>query len=29
MIQRFAAILNCEVMVFPFAYLGLPIGGSH
>jgi len=29
MIQRFATILNYEVIVFPFVYLGLPIGGSH
>jgi len=29
MIQRFAAILNCEVMITPFLYLGLSIGESH
>ena len=28
-IQRFATILNCEVMTIPFVYLGLPIGGCH
>ena len=28
-IQRFATILNCEVMTIPFVYLGLLIGGCH
>jgi len=28
-LQRFAAILNCKVMVTPFVYLGLPVGGCH
>ena len=28
-IQRFAAILNCNVMATPFVYLGLPVGGCH
>ena len=26
-IQRFATILNCEVMVTPFVYLGMTVGG--
>ena len=26
---RFAAILNCKVMVTPFVYLGLLVGGCH
>ena len=25
MIQRFATILNCEVMIIPFVYLGLSV----
>jgi len=29
MIQRFAAILNYEVMENPFVYLGMSIGGFH
>ena len=29
MIQRFAAILNCEMMVTRFLYLDLSVGGSH
>ena len=29
LLQRFAAILNCNVMVTPFVYLGLPVGGCH
>ncbi|XP_068483362.1 uncharacterized protein [Phaseolus vulgaris] len=29
LLQHFAAILNCKVMVTPFVYLGLPVGGSH
>ena len=29
MIQCFAAILKCEVMVTPFLYLGLSVGRSH
>ena len=29
LLQSFAAILNCKVMVTPFVYLGLPIGGCH
>jgi len=28
-LQRLAAILNCDVMISPFIYLGLPVGGSH
>ena len=28
-LQHFAAILNCKVMVTPFVYLGLPVGGCH
>ena len=28
-LQRFAAILNCDTMVSPFIYLGMPVGGSH
>jgi len=28
-LQRFAAILNCDTMVPPFIYLGLPVGGTH
>jgi len=28
-LQRFAAILNCDVMSSPFVYLGLPVGGNH
>ena len=28
-LQRFAATLNCKVMVTPFVYLGLPVGGCH
>ena len=27
MLQRFTAILNCEVMVTHFLYLGLSVGG--
>jgi len=27
-IYRFAAILNCEVMVTPFVFLGMSVGGS-
>ena len=29
LLPSFAAILNCKVMVTPFVYLGLPIGGCH
>jgi len=29
MLQRFAAILNCDVMGTPFVYLGLLVGGCH
>ena len=29
MLQRLAAILNCEVMVTPFLYLVLSVGGCH
>ena len=29
MIHRFAAILNCEVMVTPFVYLGMQVGECH
>ena len=29
LLQRFAAILNCNVMVTSFVYLGLPVGGCH
>ena len=29
LLQSFAAILNCKVMVIPFVYLGLPVGGCH
>jgi len=29
MMQRFAAVLNCEVMETPFLYLDLSVGGSH
>ena len=29
LLQNFAAILNCKVMVTPFVYLGLSIGGCH
>ena len=29
LLQRFATILNCDVMGSPFVYLGLPIGGNH
>jgi len=29
MLQRFTAILNCDTMVSPFIYLGMPVGGSH
>jgi len=28
-LQHFAAILNCDTMVSPFIYLGMPVGGSH
>jgi len=28
-LQQFAAILNCNTMVAPFIYLGMPVGGSH
>jgi len=28
-IQRFAALLNCDVMNTPFKYLGLTLGGCH
>jgi len=28
-LQQFAAILNCETMVAPFIYLGMPVGGCH
>jgi len=28
-LQRFAAILNCDVMGSSFVYLGLPIDGNH
>jgi len=28
-LQRFAVILNYDVMVSPFVYLGLPVGGRH
>jgi len=28
-LQRFASILNCNVMVTPFVYAGLPVGGCH
>ncbi|XP_068461575.1 uncharacterized protein [Phaseolus vulgaris] len=28
-LQRFAAILNCDTMVSPFVYLGLPVGWNH
>jgi len=28
-LQRFVAILNCDTMVSPFVYLGLPVSGSH
>jgi len=28
-LRCFAVILNCDVMVSPFVYLVLPIGGSH
>jgi len=28
-LQHFAAILNCKVMVTPFVYLGLSVGGCH
>ena len=28
-LQRFATILNCDTMVSPFIYLGMPVGGSH
>jgi len=28
-LRRFTAILNCDVMVSPFVYLGLPVGGCH
>jgi len=28
-LRRFAAILNCDMMVSPFVYLGLPVGGCH
>jgi len=29
MLQRFASILNCETMVVPFIYLGMPVRGCH
>jgi len=29
LLRSFAAILNCDMMVSPFVYLGLPVGGSH
>ena len=29
LLQRFAVILNCDTMVSPFVYLGLPVGGTH
>jgi len=28
-IQRFVALLNCDVMNTPFKYLGLNVGGFH
>jgi len=28
-LQCFAAILNCDTLVSPFIYLGMPVGGSH
>ena len=28
-ISCFAKMLNCEVMNYPFKYLGLPVGGCH
>jgi len=28
-LQRFVVILNRDVMVSPFVYLGLPVGGNH
>jgi len=28
-IQHFVAILNCEVTMTPFVYLGMTVGGSH
>ena len=28
-LQRFTAILNCDTMISPFVYLGLPVGWSH
>ena len=28
-IQRFATILNCDVMNTPFKYLGMIVGGCH
>lgn len=27
-LQRFVAILNCDVMVTPFTYLGMSVGGA-
>lgn len=28
LIQRYASILNCSSMSFPFVYLGIPIGAN-
>ena len=28
-LQQFTTILNCDTMVAPFIYLGMPVGGSH
>ena len=28
-LQRVTTILNCETMVVPFIYLGMPVDGSH
>jgi len=28
-LQRYSAILNCSLMVIPFNYLEIPIGGNH
>jgi len=27
-IERFARVLNCRIIFFPFIYLGMPIGAS-
>jgi len=28
-LQRYAVMMNCNIMKLPFKYLGVPIGGSH